>query len=118
MRYANETFFMGRPLSGKKAAEKGSAAVGMHSVLRDLRNALRSCVYQASGIPAQDVRNPWTRSQRQPPEKMMLLNVRFNVLLVKSFISAPGSHVIFCPTLTAVSGMATQVFVPVFSRQT
>ena len=48
----------------------------------------------------------------------MLSNVRFNVLLVKFLISVPGWSAISCPTLTAVAGMAAQVFFPFFSRDT
>lgn len=45
---------------------------------------------------------------------MMLANVRFNVLLLKFCISMPGLHVTSCPTFTAVCGMATHVFFPLF----
>jgi hypothetical protein len=36
------------------------------------------------------LQRPGTRYQRTPPEKMMLSNVRFKVLLVKFLISMPG----------------------------
>ncbi len=57
-------------------------------------------------------------SQRRPPEKMMVSKLRFRVGLMKFFITAPGWHDTCCPTLTCVRGIATQVFFPLFSRQT